>query len=55
MRPLGPEGLTRPCGPAEGPFAEHAMGTLVLHITREAIHHGAEVLALRDLYRHQQH
>jgi hypothetical protein len=27
------------------------MAELVLHINREAIHHGAEVLLLRDLYR----
>jgi len=36
---------------ARGPFAEHPMGALVLHINREAIHHGAEVMLLRDLYR----
>lgn len=51
VRGLGPEGLMRPCGPAEGPFAEAPLAELVLHINREAIHHGAEVLALRDLYR----
>jgi hypothetical protein len=27
------------------------MGGLVLHINREAIHHGAEIALLRDLYR----
>ncbi len=27
------------------------MAELVLHINREAIHHGAEILLLRDLYR----
>lgn len=32
---------------------EREYGTLILHINREAIHHGAEVLLLRDLYRHQ--
>lgn len=26
---------------------------LILHIHREVIHHGAEILLLRDLYRHQ--
>jgi len=26
------------------------MSTLILHINREAIHHGAEVALLRDLY-----
>jgi DinB superfamily len=48
---LDPERLARPVGAAEGPFAEHSYAELVLHINREAIHHGAEVLLLRDLYR----
>ena len=48
---LGPQGLARPCGPAEGPFADTPMAALVLHINREVIHHSAEVLVLRDLYR----
>jgi hypothetical protein len=43
--------LRRAMGPAEGDFAEHPMADLVLHISREAIHHGAEILLLRDLYR----
>ncbi len=43
--------LARPAGTAEGPWAEQPMGALVLHINREAIHHGAEVLLLRDLFR----
>jgi len=46
------DGLARPVGPAEGPWAEHSYAELVLHINREAIHHGAEILVLRDLYRH---
>lgn len=50
---LGEEGLMRPCGPAEGPFAEHPMAALVLHINRELIHHLAEVCLLRDLYAHR--
>ena len=52
VRGLGEEGLTRPCGPAEGPFAEAPLAALVLHIHREVIHHGAEVCLLRDLYPH---
>ncbi len=48
---LGEEGLERPCGPAEGPFAEAPLADLVLHINRELIHHGAEICLLRDLYR----
>lgn len=50
---LGEAGLDRPCGPAEGPYADHSMAVLVLHIHREVIHHGAEILLLRDLYRHR--
>ena len=42
--------LSKPVGPAEGPFAEEPMATLVLHINREAIHHLAEIALLRDLY-----
>jgi DinB superfamily len=51
VRGLGDEGLHRPCGPAEGPYAEAPMATLVRHINREVLHHGAEIALLRDLYR----
>ncbi|MGW5742880.1 DinB family protein [Amycolatopsis sp. NPDC003861] len=51
VRSLDEEALARPCGPAEGPYAKYPMATLVLHIHREMIHHCAEVLLLRDLYR----
>ena len=51
--PRAADGLTRPCGPAEGPFAEYPMAALVLHIHREVIHHGAEISLLRDLYLHR--
>jgi hypothetical protein len=47
---LGPDGLARACGPAEGPWARASMAELVLHINREVLHHGAEVALLRDLY-----
>ena len=47
---VGDDGLARPCGPAEGPWADASMAALVLHINREAIHHMAEVAVLRDLY-----
>ncbi len=50
VRGLGGDGLSRPCGPAEGPYAGCPMAALVLHIHREVIHHGAEVSLLRDLY-----
>ena len=45
--------LAEPCGPAEGPFESYSMAALVLHISREAIHHGAEIALLRDLYVHR--
>jgi hypothetical protein len=51
---LGDEGLARPCGEAEGPFAAYPLAALVLHVNREIIHHGAEICLLRDLYRHQE-
>ncbi|WIM86011.1 DinB family protein [Candidatus Mycobacterium wuenschmannii] len=47
---LDADELARPCGPAEGPYADKPMATLILHIHREAIHHGAEIALLRDLY-----
>ena len=52
VRGLGEEGLARPCGPAEGPYADHPLAALVTHIHREVIHHGAEICTLRDLYTH---
>jgi hypothetical protein len=48
---LGEEGLARPVGQSEGPWAESPYADLVLHINRELIHHGAEICLLRDLYR----
>jgi len=50
VRGLDDAALARPVGEAEGPFAEHPMAELVLHINREAIHHLAEVALLRDLW-----
>jgi DinB superfamily len=52
VRGLGAVGLTWPVGPAEGDgqYAGSPMAALVLHINREAIHHGAEISLLRDLY-----
>jgi hypothetical protein len=52
---LDEAGLARAVGPAEGPFAEYPMATLILHINREVIHHGAEIGVLRDLYRDRLH
>lgn len=53
VRRLGADGLERPVGPGEGEWAAFPYADLVLHISREAIHHGAEILLLRDLYRHR--
>ena len=49
---LDDAGLAAPCGPAEGPYGSEPMTTLVLHVNREVIHHGAEIACLRDLYVH---
>lgn len=53
VRGLDSANLDEPVGPSEGEFAEHPYAALVLHINREVIHHSAEVLLLRDLYRWQ--
>ena len=52
LRELGEAGLARPVGPAEadGQYADSPMAALIVHINREAIHHGAELALLRDLY-----
>jgi uncharacterized damage-inducible protein DinB len=42
--------LATPVGDRE-PFPEAPLAGLVLHVHREAIHHLAEILLLRDLYR----
>lgn len=52
VRSLDDARLSEPCGPAEGPYADKPMTTLILHINREVIHHGAEIALLRDLYAH---
>ncbi len=50
VRSLGERDLASPLGPAWEEYAECQMAQLVLHIHREAIHHGAEIALLRDLY-----
>ena len=47
---LESDAFGEPVGPAEGDWADSPMATLVLHINRELIHHGAEIALLRDLY-----
>jgi hypothetical protein len=54
VQSLDADGLARPCGEAEGPFASYPLAALVLHINREMIHHGAEIALLRDLYAHRE-
>lgn len=54
VRGLGGAGLLEPCGPSEtvyGNPADLPRASLVLHISREVIHHGAEIALLRDLHR----
>ena len=48
---LDEEALGEPVGAVEGPYADRTYAALILHISREVIHHGAEVALLRDLYR----
>jgi hypothetical protein len=43
--------LNRPLGSKGGPYADDPMIALIIHVSRETIHHGAEVCLLRDLYR----
>jgi hypothetical protein len=39
-----------PVRPRRRFFADYPMAALVLHVNREARHHGAEIALLRDLY-----
>jgi hypothetical protein len=48
---LGVEGLHRRSMTSEVGYHGPSMASLVLHINREVIHHGAEISCLRDLYR----
>ena len=53
VRALDDDAMWRAVGPVEGPFQDFSFASLILHINREFIHHGAEVCLLRDLYRAQ--
>jgi hypothetical protein len=48
---LDEDALRRPLGPRGAGFADDPMAALVLHISREVMHHGGEICLLRDLYR----
>ena len=52
VRGLDADALAAPVGEAEGHWSAYPMAALVLHISREVIHHGAEMCLLRDLYAH---
>ena len=47
---LDEEELQAPLGPKGDIFAEDPMAGLVVHISREVMHHGGEICLLRDLY-----
>jgi DinB superfamily len=51
VQALDDEAIQRPLGPKGGPYADDSMAALILHVSRETIHHGAEICLLRDLYR----
>jgi len=51
LRQVSEQRLAEPVGPTEGPWGRLPMAGLVLHINREAFHHGAEMCLLRDLWR----
>lgn len=51
VRGLDEEALQQPIGDREAGWEVFPYAALVLHITREVVHHGAEVLLLRDLHR----
>lgn len=50
---LEPDRLGTECGSAVEGWEHETLGVLILHVHREVIHHGAEILLLRDLYRHR--
>jgi hypothetical protein len=57
LEAAGEAGLWQPLGDREGDLRSMQLGTddpmigLLLHVHREVIHHGAEILLLRDLHR----
>ena len=51
LEAMGDAGLMSPIGPFGGWYADEPMAVLVLHVSRETMHHGGEIGVLRDLYR----
>lgn len=43
--------LQQPIGETEGVWGDRPMASLILHVNREVMHHGAEIALLRDIYR----
>lgn len=53
VRGLSDERLLELVGPGGRSDADRSVAWLVMHIHREVIHHGAEILLLRDLHRNR--
>jgi hypothetical protein len=51
VRELGADGLALPANPDEPAYDGWSTASIVLHVQRELLHHGAEISLLRDLYR----
>jgi hypothetical protein len=51
VQALGTDGLALPASPGEPALDGWSTASIVLHVQRELLHHGAEVALLRDLYR----
>jgi hypothetical protein len=47
---LDDEQLLAPVGARGASYARDSMAALVLHVSRETMHHGGEIGLLRDLY-----
>ncbi len=47
---LDEAGLAKPLGPKGSAYAGDPMAALILHLSRETMHHGGEIGLLRDLY-----
>jgi uncharacterized damage-inducible protein DinB len=50
---LSEEEFTAPLGDKGASYSQEPMATLVLHLSRETMHHGGEICLLRDLYAHR--
>jgi len=48
---LDDDALAQPLGPKGSFFADDSMAALIVHVSREVMHHGGEIGVLRDLYR----